>query len=69
LTFLFSARCLFGVRQNPALEIADFGCGEARLAASVNNRVHSFDLVAQNERVIAADMANVRGFTFVQMCL
>merc|ERR1712029_1212574 len=39
--------------------IADFGCGEARLARSVENEVSSFDLVAANERVVACDMANV----------
>jgi len=39
--------------------IADFGCGEARLARSVENKVHSFDLVAANETVTACDMANV----------
>eukprot|EP00092_Neocalanus_flemingeri_P056513 GFUD01067016.1.p1 GENE.GFUD01067016.1~~GFUD01067016.1.p1 ORF type:complete len:155 (-),score=45.42 GFUD01067016.1:68-532(-) len=38
--------------------IADFGCGEARLARSVVNKVHSLDLVAANETVIACDMAN-----------
>ena len=39
--------------------IADFGCGEARLAQSVPNTVHSFDLVAINSHVTACDMANV----------
>jgi len=39
--------------------IADFGCGEARLARSVENKVHSFDLVAANDTVTACDMANV----------
>jgi len=39
--------------------IADFGCGEARLARSVENKVHSFDLVAANDRVTACDMANI----------
>jgi len=39
--------------------IADFGCGEARLARSVENKVYSFDLVALNDRVTACDMANV----------
>lgn len=39
--------------------IADFGCGEARLAQSVPNTVHSFDLVAVNSHVTACDMANV----------
>ena len=39
--------------------VCDFGCGGARLAQSVNQRVHSFDLVAINERVTACDMAHV----------
>mmetsp|Transcript_8447 Transcript_8447/g.11074 ORF Transcript_8447/g.11074 Transcript_8447/m.11074 type:complete len:375 (+) Transcript_8447:23-1147(+) len=39
--------------------IVDFGCGEARLAQSVPNKVHSFDLVAANEYITACDMANV----------
>jgi len=39
--------------------VADFGCGEARLAQSVPHlRVHSFDFVALNERVTECDMAN-----------
>merc|ERR1712002_183944 len=33
------------------LVIADFGCGEAFLAQNVKHKVHSFDLVAINERV------------------
>ena len=33
--------------------VADFGCGEARLAQSVHRAtVHSFDLVAANAKVI-----------------
>ena len=39
--------------------IADFGCGEARLAQSVPHTVHSFDLVACNSYVTACDMAHV----------
>lgn len=39
--------------------IADMGCGEAKLAASVPHKVHSFDLVAANERITAADIADV----------
>jgi len=39
--------------------IADFGCGEAKLAESVPNKVHSFDLFALNERVTACDMSKV----------
>ncbi|XP_055627523.1 ribosomal RNA-processing protein 8 [Toxorhynchites rutilus septentrionalis] len=38
--------------------IADFGCGEARLAESVPHKVYSLDLVAHNESVIVCDMAN-----------
>ncbi|EFA75444.1 hypothetical protein PPL_11524 [Heterostelium album PN500] len=43
------------------LVIADFGCGEARLAESLESKfkVHSFDLVAKNERVVACDVKNV----------
>ena len=39
--------------------IADFGCGEAKLAQSVSNKVHSFDLVAINDLVTKCDMKSV----------
>ena len=39
--------------------IADMGCGDAVLAKSVENTVHSFDLVSKDPKVIAADMAHV----------
>lgn len=39
--------------------IADMGCGEARLSASVPHKVYSFDLVASNDRVTVSDMSNV----------
>jgi len=39
--------------------VADMGCGEGRLAASVPQKVHSFDLKAHNMAVTACDMANV----------
>lgn len=39
--------------------VADFGCGEAQMAQTIPNQVHSFDLVAANDRVIACDMASV----------
>eukprot|EP00322_Chrysochromulina_rotalis_P002028 CAMPEP_0115853194 /NCGR_PEP_ID=MMETSP0287-20121206/13379_1 /TAXON_ID=412157 /ORGANISM="Chrysochromulina rotalis, Strain UIO044" /LENGTH=301 /DNA_ID=CAMNT_0003307265 /DNA_START=67 /DNA_END=972 /DNA_ORIENTATION=+ len=39
--------------------IADLGCGDAELAASVPHHVHSFDLVACNEHVTACDIAHV----------
>jgi ubiquinone/menaquinone biosynthesis C-methylase UbiE len=36
----------------------DFGCGEALLAANVENKVFSFDHVAINENVTACDMCH-----------
>ncbi len=48
------------LRAQPAkLVVADFGCGDARLAASVPQRVHSFDLHALNDRVTVCDVAHV----------
>jgi hypothetical protein len=38
--------------------IGDFGCGEALLAANVENKVFSFDHVAINENVTACDMCH-----------
>lgn len=43
----------------PSLVVADFGCGDAQLARSVRNKVHSFDLVALNDLVTVCDMAQV----------
>ena len=45
--------------QPPSCVVADLGCGDAELAASVPQRVHSFDLVACNEHVVACDIAHV----------
>jgi hypothetical protein len=41
--------------------VADFGCGEARLAKTLQDvhTVHSFDLVAGNEFITACDIAHV----------
>ena len=39
--------------------VADFGCGEAKLAQNVPNTVYSFDFVAVNNHVTPCDMANV----------
>jgi hypothetical protein len=39
--------------------VADFGCGDAKIARSVPNVVHSFDLVALNSHVIPCDMSHV----------
>jgi ribosomal RNA-processing protein 8 len=35
------------------------GCGEAKISSSVPNKVHSFDLVAANESVVACDISSV----------
>ncbi|GFR61963.1 ribosomal RNA-processing protein 8 [Elysia marginata] len=45
--------------KSPNLVIADFGCGDAKLAQAVPQKVHSFDLVALNPRVKACDMSSV----------
>ncbi|XP_010554072.1 PREDICTED: ribosomal RNA-processing protein 8-like [Tarenaya hassleriana] len=45
--------------RSPSLVVADFGCGDARLAKSVKNKVFSFDLVAKDPSVIACDMSNI----------
>ncbi|CCI42634.1 unnamed protein product [Albugo candida] len=47
------------IKKHPNAVVADFGCGEARLAQSVPNRVHSFDLVAPNDHVVACNIAHV----------
>ncbi|XVF14027.1 hypothetical protein REPUB_Repub09cG0021000 [Reevesia pubescens] len=39
------------------LTVADFGCGDARLAKNVKNKVFSFDLVSNDPLVIACDMS------------
>ncbi|XP_034460345.1 ribosomal RNA-processing protein 8 [Hippoglossus hippoglossus] len=43
----------------PAMVVADFGCGDCKIARSVQNKVHSFDLAAACELVTVCDMANV----------
>ncbi|RHZ25296.1 hypothetical protein DYB37_000656 [Aphanomyces astaci] len=47
------------VKLHPKAIVADFGCGDARLAASVSNTVHSFDLVSRNQSVVACNIAHV----------
>jgi len=48
-------------RNDRQLVVVDFGCGDAQLSLSVGgqHKVHSFDLVAANDRVTACDMAHV----------
>lgn len=43
--------------------VADFGCGEARLATVVPHKVHSFDFVSLNENVTACDVAHTNLLT------
>ena len=52
---------LQGSTMTHPLMIADFGCGEARLATSIDDRhrVYSFDLIAINDHVTACDIAHV----------
>jgi len=45
-------------KRSTKLIIADFGCGSARLAENVKNKVHSFDLIALNDRVVECDMCH-----------
>ncbi|XP_033864045.3 ribosomal RNA-processing protein 8 isoform X1 [Acipenser ruthenus] len=43
----------------PSLVVADFGCGDCKIARSVKNKVYSFDLAPVNNLVTVCDMANV----------
>ncbi|XP_023553583.1 ribosomal RNA-processing protein 8-like [Cucurbita pepo subsp. pepo] len=43
---------------DPSFMVADFGCGDARLAKNVKNKVFSFDLVSKDPSVVACDMSN-----------
>lgn len=46
-------------KNNSSIVVADFGCGDAKLAQAFPEvKIHSFDLVAVNEHVIAGDMAH-----------
>ncbi|KAK1786006.1 hypothetical protein P4O66_017556, partial [Electrophorus voltai] len=42
-----------------SLVVADFGCGDCKIARSVKNRVHCFDLAPVCDLVTACDMAKV----------
>ncbi|MED6175412.1 hypothetical protein PIB30_078134 [Stylosanthes scabra] len=45
-------------KKSPSLVIADFGCGDALIAKSVENKVYSLDLVSNDPNIIACDMSN-----------
>lgn len=49
----------FSTTRPASLVVADFGCGDCRLASSVRNPVHCFDLAALDPRVTVCDMAEV----------
>lgn len=42
-----------------SLVVADFGCGDCKIASSVKNKVHSFDLAPICDLVTVCDMSNV----------
>ncbi|XP_014909179.1 ribosomal RNA-processing protein 8 [Poecilia latipinna] len=46
-------------KRSPSLVVADFGCGDCKIARSVKNKVHSFDLAATCDLVTVCDMAKV----------
>ncbi|KAJ8368455.1 hypothetical protein SKAU_G00084830 [Synaphobranchus kaupii] len=48
------------IKHKPAsLVVADFGCGDCKIARSVKNKVHSFDLAPVCNLVTVCDMAHV----------
>jgi ribosomal RNA-processing protein 8 len=52
-------------KKNKKLIVGDFGCGTAEIAASVQQKVYSFDFVAVNDSVQACDIAHVCVLTFL----
>ena len=46
------------LEKRPDWIIGDFGCGEAKLAECLPNKIYSFDHIAINEDVIACDIAD-----------
>ncbi len=46
------------LKRRPDWIVGDFGCGEAKLAEALPNKVYSFDHVAINENVTACDIAH-----------
>lgn len=45
-------------KTRPHMVIGDFGCGEALLAANIENKISSFDHVAINENVTTCGMCH-----------
>ncbi|OXB51025.1 UNVERIFIED_CONTAM: hypothetical protein H355_012834, partial [Colinus virginianus] len=44
-------------KRSASLIVADFGCGDCKIADGVRNKVHCFDLVPLSPRVTVCDMA------------
>uniref|UniRef100_W5N8M7 Ribosomal RNA-processing protein 8 n=1 Tax=Lepisosteus oculatus TaxID=7918 RepID=W5N8M7_LEPOC len=42
-----------------SMVVADFGCGDCKIARRVKNKVHSFDLLPINDLVTVCDMARI----------
>lgn len=60
----------FIIHSRPSsLVVADFGCGDCKIARSVKNKVHSFDLASVCELVTVCDMANVSASGFFSVCV
>lgn len=49
--------------------VADFGCGEAKIAQSVKQKVHSFDIFPANERVTVCNISKVEWYVIHICCL
>ena len=47
--------------------IADLGCGDAKIAAAVQNTVHSFDLIKHNERLVIGPTKTVHSSLWSMM--
>jgi hypothetical protein len=47
------------LKKRPDWVIGDFGCGEAKLAEILPNKIYSFDHVAINEEVTACDITHI----------
>lgn len=50
---------IFRLKKTKSTVVADFGCGDAKLAQKFPEiKIHSFDLVAVNQYVTPGDMAH-----------
>lgn len=59
ITIIFFSFRLKKSKKNTSTIVADFGCGDAKLAQIFPEiKIHSFDLIAVNQYVTAGDMAH-----------